>query len=83
MAKRIALAFLLAVSASAWQGCVMDSSSGSEFQSPAADPGTGAKTLLENPSDPSDGIPHGCSREWSSSVHDSVLYCPDIRPPQP
>jgi hypothetical protein len=83
IAKRIALSLLLAVSAAAWQGCLMDPASGPESQSPAADPGAGAKTLQETPPIPADGVPRGCSRQWSSTAHDSVLYCPDPRPPKP
>lgn len=83
IAKRIALSFLLALSAAAWQGCLMDQVSGSEPQSSATNPDAGAKTLPEKPSIPADGVPPGCSRQWNSSVHDSVMYCPDLRPPKP
>jgi hypothetical protein len=83
IAKRVALSFLLAVSAAAWQGCLMDPASGSEPRPAATDPDAGAKTLQEKPSLPANGIPLGCSRQWSSTVHDSVMFCPDIRPPKP
>ena len=29
------------------------------------------------------GVPRGCSLEWDVAVKDSVLNCPDIRPPSP
>ena len=80
-AGRIAFALALAVAAAAWQGCVMDAAPGS--QSADSDPDAGAKTLLENPKAPPDGIPVGCSRQWSDIKHDSVLFCPDLRPPKP
>jgi hypothetical protein len=32
---------------------------------------------------PYNGIPRGCTREWSPAANDSLLYCPDIRPPKP
>ena len=85
-AKRFALATLLSVSAASWQGCLMepaDPASAQESRSPASDPQAGAKTLQENPPAPADGIPRGCSRQWSSTDHDSVMYCPDPRPPRP
>jgi hypothetical protein len=83
VSKRFAISFLLAVSAAAWQGCLMDPASGAESRPTSADPDAGAKILPVKPSLPADGLPLGCSREWSPAVHDSVLYCPDIRPPNP
>lgn len=82
-AKRLALSFLLAVAAAAWQGCFLDPASGQEPQASAADPQAGAKTLQENPTTPTGGIPRGCSLQWSSTAHDSVMFCPDPRPPKP
>lgn len=29
------------------------------------------------------GVPRGCSLEWDVAAKDSVLNCPDIRPPSP
>lgn len=29
------------------------------------------------------GVPRGCTLEWSSVARDSVLNCPDVRPPSP
>lgn len=80
IANRIAFTFILTIAAAAWQGCVMDADKGS--QSAKSDPEAGAKTLQEKPLAPSDGIPLGCSRQWSSTAHDSVMFCPDLRPPR-
>lgn len=40
-------------------------------------------SALRDESVPGNGIPKGCTREWSSTANDSLLYCPDIRPPKP
>lgn len=47
---------------------------------------TTAKTepnSLRDQSVSNNGIPKGCTREWSPAANDSLLYCPDIRPPKP
>lgn len=41
-----------------------------------------AQALQESPSR-NDGVPPGCTREWSPAAADSVLNCPDLRPPAP
>ncbi len=56
------------------------SASTDESTNPAATRETGSKALRDAPAD---GIPQGCSLQWSSTAHDSLLYCPDIRPPKP
>jgi hypothetical protein len=38
---------------------------------------------LRDQSLPDNGVPKGCTREWSPAANDSLLYCPDIRPPKP
>jgi hypothetical protein len=42
----------------------------------------GAQTLDPKPA-ARPGVPEGCTREWSNSKRDSVLYCPDLPPPSP
>lgn len=84
IAKRLASATAIACCAAFAGGCVMDApSQASAAEAPAlVDPGLGAKTS-PNQTAPENGIPRGCTREWSASAMDSVLYCPDIRPPEP
>lgn len=41
-----------------------------------------AHALQEGSARPT-GVPPGCTREWNYAIADSVLNCPDIRPPSP
>jgi hypothetical protein len=67
----------------AWLGgCVLDPASGSGT---AADPSSGSNALRDqSPAQPqAPGVPRGCTRVYSAAAMDSVLNCPDIRPPKP
>jgi hypothetical protein len=84
-ASNLAVSGLVAAALGCWTGCIME---------PAETMGLNAKTETtgsdintqgqEKPTDASvNGIPRGCSREWSAAAHDSVVFCADIRPPKP
>ncbi len=61
-------------------GCLMQPSSQSADVSPRM---TTEPNALRDQSAPDNGIPKGCTREWDQSANDSLLFCPDIRPPKP
>ncbi|MDB5050833.1 MAG: hypothetical protein JWO30_3904 [Fibrobacteres bacterium] len=79
LARAAAFAFCLGVC-----GCLMDSPSdgSADAAATATDPGVGPKALRDQ-SAPDTGIPRGCTREWNQAAMDSLLYCPDVRPPKP
>lgn len=61
-------------------GCLMQPSSESADASPRV---TTEPKALRDQSAPDNGIPKGCTRQWSQAANDSLLFCPDIRPPKP
>lgn len=63
-------------------GCLMDPSA-REGAPAAAASADQSKSLRDAPATGNTGVPVGCSREWSDAAMDSVLDCPDIRPPKP
>ncbi|MDB5105505.1 MAG: hypothetical protein JWP91_3194 [Fibrobacteres bacterium] len=80
---RIAVTAGLLMSLGMWGGCLMDPSSDDSGVSTEADPASGSKALRDQSPVQADGVPRGCTREWSETARDSVLFCPDIRPPSP
>ncbi|MEO6097737.1 MAG: hypothetical protein ABIW76_19620 [Fibrobacteria bacterium] len=75
---------LIAAALGCWTGCVLDSASDGKSAGPEATGSESATTTLKTRSpEPVNGVPMGCTREWSSTAHDSVIFCPDLRPPKP
>ena len=60
-------------------GCVTGAS---DDKAPAQSKTDAANTLVDQPQD-RPGVPHGCTMVWSPTARDSVVNCPDIRPPSP
>jgi hypothetical protein len=86
IAKRVLTSTLLVAALGMWGGCLMDPSArgAEETADPAvSDPNAGPKALRDQSEAPSNGVPQGCSLAWSDAARDSVLFCPDIRPPLP
>jgi hypothetical protein len=83
-ARNLAASGLIAAALGCWTGCVLDSAAdGKTTDTEAAGSEVGTK-ILQTPSDaPVNGLPKGCTREWSAAAHDSVVFCADIRPPKP
>ena len=84
-ARRVAMSASLLGAAFFWGGCLMDGSASAEKSPAAQETEVGSKSLRDQTSSGSraDGVPEGCRLEWSSTAHDSVVFCPDIRPPKP
>jgi hypothetical protein len=82
--RNLAASVLIAASLGCWTGCVLDSTA--DGKSPDTEV-TGAEVGNQIPeaqsNAPVNGVPKGCTREWSATAHDSVLFCADIRPPKP
>jgi|GEM_PF-4039315 len=80
-AKDFLPALAILVSLGMCGGCLMEPSTqdGNPVSSSTADPG---KALRDAPAPGNSGVPVGCSRIWNEASSDSVLYCPDIRPPK-
>ncbi|HKP97445.1 MAG TPA: hypothetical protein VJ385_16995 [Fibrobacteria bacterium] len=83
IAKRLALSAAFAFCAGVCGGCLMDPASADGQAAPAESDASAEPTALRDQSASVPGVPRGCSREWSATAMDSVLYCPDVRPPKP
>lgn len=82
--RNLAASGMIAAALGCWTGCVLDSDANAKNAGPEASGSEAAATLPQNQSDtPVNGVPRGCTREWSATAHDSVVFCPDIRPPKP
>lgn len=80
--QRPALAAALAICLAAGAGCVMDPSLDRTDAPSMSSETAAAPTALRDQQVTRNGIPPGCTREWSEASMDSVLYCPDIAPPR-
>jgi len=73
----LALAFCLGT----FCGCLVDQNPGSE--SSAGDGYRESGVLRGKSASEGSSAPLACSRKWNAAALDSVLYCPDPRPPNP
>lgn len=60
-------------------GCISDPADG---EAPAATESDATNALSDQSKD-RPGVPRGCEMVWSPASRDSVVNCPDIRPPSP
>ena len=81
-ARRIRLSALSLGFALCLGGCLLDNEGKAAAPAQGIPADQNANALQEQtPQRP--GVPRGCTLEWSSAAKDSVLNCPDIRPPKP
>jgi hypothetical protein len=79
--SRFILIFGLIITASIFGGCLMDGTETNPADAKAKDI-TQPSALRDNATQARPGVPAGCSKEWNANSQDSVLFCPDIRPPK-
>ncbi len=78
--RHLILCGALALCLSVLAGCITDAP-GQSAASPSASEASVGPNALRDQSASGPSVPAGCTREWSAAAMDSVLDCPDIRPP--
>lgn len=79
--KQSVTALTLAISLGAFGGCLVDQESGGETEAAGVN---GPSALRDKSTSGEKGAPGlACSQVWNAVAMDSVLYCPDPRPPRP
>jgi hypothetical protein len=64
-------------------GCLLDAPASDASAAATATAPTMETNAQQDQAQTSSRVPKGCTLEWSAAAMDSVIYCPDIRPPKP